>query len=77
MIHGPSNVKFIHTRYTCYILMKLEFSRHIFGKKKMKFRPVEAELFHADGRTDGQKDMTKLTVAFRNLANAPKMVHNP
>jgi hypothetical protein len=34
----------------------------------MKIRPVGAELFHEDGRTD----MTKLTVAFRNFANAPK-----
>ena len=34
----------------------------------MKIRPVAAELFHAGGRTD----MTKLTVAFRNFANAPK-----
>jgi hypothetical protein len=30
-------------------------------------RPVGAELFHADGQTD----MTKLVVAFRNFANAP------
>jgi hypothetical protein len=34
----------------------------------MKCRPVEDELFHADGRTD----MTKLTVAFRDFANAHK-----
>jgi len=34
----------------------------------MKIRQVVAELFHTDGRTD----MTKLTVAFRNFANAPK-----
>ena len=34
--------------------------------------PVGAEMFHADGRTDGPTDMTKLTVAFRNFANAPK-----
>ena len=31
-----------------------------------------AELFHKDGRTDGGTDMTKLTVVFRNSANAPK-----
>ena len=37
----------------------------------MKIRPVEAEFFHADGRTD----MTKPTVAFRNFENAPKNVH--
>jgi hypothetical protein len=34
----------------------------------MKIRPVGAELFHADGRTDKRK----LGVAFRNTANAPK-----
>jgi len=33
----------------------------------IKIRPVGTELLHADGQTD----MTKLTVAFRN-ANAPK-----
>jgi hypothetical protein len=31
-----------------------------------------AELFHADGRTDGQTDMTKLIVAFLNFAKALK-----
>jgi len=34
----------------------------------MKLRPVRAELFHADGQTD----ITKLIVVFRNFANAPK-----
>jgi hypothetical protein len=34
----------------------------------MKIRLVRAELFHADG----QIDMTKLTVAFRNISNASK-----
>jgi hypothetical protein len=42
----------------------------------MKIRPVGAELFHADrqteGRTDGQTDVMKLIVAFRNFANALK-----
>ena len=33
----------------------------------MKIRPVGAELFHTDGRTD-----MKLIVAFRNFANTPK-----
>jgi len=36
----------------------------------MKIRPVEADLFDVDGRTD----TTKLTVAFRNFANAPNTV---
>jgi len=35
----------------------------------MKIRPKETE-FHADRRTN----MTKLTVAFRNFANAPKKI---
>jgi len=37
---------------------------------------MEDKLFHADGRTNGrmerQTDMTKLKVAFRSFANAPK-----
>jgi len=36
----------------------------------MKIRPVGAELFHVDGRTD----MAKPIVALRNFANAPKTV---
>ena len=34
----------------------------------IKIRPMGAEMFHVDG----QADMTKLTVAFRNFVNAPK-----
>ena len=34
----------------------------------MKIYLVGTDLFHADGRTD----MMKLTVTFRNFANAPK-----
>jgi len=34
----------------------------------MKIRPVEIELFQADGRTD----MVKLVFAFHNFENAPK-----
>ena len=34
----------------------------------MKIRPIGAELFHADGQTDGN---AKLTVVVRNSANAP------
>ena len=50
--------------------MKLELSRNIFEKYSdfMKIHPVVAELFHADG----QRDMTKILVAFRSLSNAPK-----
>jgi hypothetical protein len=38
----------------------------------MKIRPVGAELFYADRRTEGRTEMTKLIVAFRNFAKAPK-----
>jgi hypothetical protein len=48
----------------------------------MENRPVEAELLHGDCRidtqaskqTDRQTDVTKVTVAFHNFANAPKNV---
>jgi hypothetical protein len=63
------NVFMWSTRYSCWILIKLEFSRQIFGKSSdLKFyqNPFGGELFH----TDGQTDMTKLIVAFCNLANA-------
>jgi hypothetical protein len=43
-------------RYSCQILIKLEFSPHIFGNSQisnfMKIRPVGAELFHEGGRTE-------------------------
>ena len=39
----------------------------------MKIHPVGVELFHADRRTD----MTKVMVAFRSVANAPKIQFVP
>jgi hypothetical protein len=54
-----------------------------FRKKKkpqisnfVKIRPVEAELFQAHSRNDRRTDMTKLTVAFPNTANAPNISWN-
>ena len=39
----------------------------------MKIHPVEAELFHADGRTEKKKDRhDDVTVDFRYFVNAPK-----
>jgi hypothetical protein len=38
----------------------------------MKIRLVGSELFHGDGRTDRQAEVTNLVVAFYNFANAPK-----
>jgi len=59
-------------RYSCQILMKLEFSHERFSKNprisnSVNMRPAVAEFSHADRRTD----MTKLIVAFRTFANAP------
>ena len=59
-------------RYSCQILIKIQFSRDLRKNTQisnfMTIRPAAAEFLHADGQTD----MTKLTVAFRNFANAPK-----
>ena len=53
----------------------LRFSPNLQIRNFMKIRPVKAELFLADGRTDRRADMTKLTVAFRNFATAPRRAH--
>jgi len=63
------------TRNSCQSFMKLEFFLDRFSIKSSKFtkiRPVGVQLFYADGRTDGQTDVTKIIVTFRNFANAPK-----
>jgi len=46
------------------------FSKNTQIPNLMKIRSVGAEMFHADGQTD----VTKLIVAFRTFANAPKNV---
>jgi hypothetical protein len=63
------------SRYSCQILMEHEFSRQIFEKySSIKFHknPSIGSRFVPCGRTDGQKDTTKLIVAFCSLVNAPK-----
>jgi len=61
-------------------LMKMEFSLHTLKafqiSKFMKIRPLRTELFRADGRTDGETELTKLIVAFRNFAKAPKKYYS-
>jgi hypothetical protein len=63
-------------RYSCPILMNLEFSMNFFPEIIWIFTKIhpagDDQLFHADRRTD----MTTLIVAFQNLANAPKNVSN-
>jgi len=70
-IYVGHNVK---CRYSCELLMKLEFSRQIFGKifkyqiswKSFQWEPS------CSIRTDGRTEVTNLIVAFRNFAKAPK-----
>jgi len=40
----------------------------------ISFSPVGDKLLYVDGRTDGQREMTELRVAFRNFANASAKV---
>jgi hypothetical protein len=57
---------YIYINYSsgCMILIKLKFSKKNLKNtqilKFMKIRSVRDELFHADGRADGQTDMSKL-----------------
>jgi hypothetical protein len=65
------------TRYSCPILIKLEFSQQIFEKCsniKFCYNPFSGCLddpcVQMDGRTEVQTDVTKLIVIFCNFANA-------
>ena len=65
----------VTVQYSGQLLMKPEFSRQNFLKSPIRFHensPVGAESFHEDERIDGQTNMTTLTVAFHNFAQAPK-----
>ena len=62
------------TRFSCQILMKLEFSRQIFeqiSKCKISLSPPSGSPVVPCEQTD-----MKLLVAFRNFATAPKNVLN-
>jgi len=43
------------------------FSKNTQVPNFMKIRPVTAELFHAEGWTDVQTDMTKQIIAFHGV----------
>ena len=63
-------------RYSCPILMTLEFSQHIFATpSNIKFHenPSSGSRVVPCGRTDRRMDITKLIVAFRSFANAPNI----
>jgi len=55
--------------------MQFKFSGQIFENIQisnfLEICQLGAELFHEDGRTDGQAEMTEPTVAFLTFANAP------
>ena len=64
----------LHVKYRLFLsdfnqtwFFQTEFKKTLKYKNVIKILLVEAE---TDGRTDGETDMTKLTVAFRNFANA-------
>jgi len=52
----------------------LDGSKNTQTSNFMKLRPVEAEFFQAERRTNGPIDNTKLIVAFRSFAKAPKTI---
>jgi len=63
----------VNYRYSCSILMKLEFYRQIFENTPisnfMTIRPMAAQSFNADGRAV----MTKPTGTFAKIGNVPKI----
>jgi hypothetical protein len=66
-------------RYSCQIVIKLEFSQRIFEKHLSIIcheNPFSGSRVVPRGRssglTDGQTDMTELIVAFRSFSKAPK-----
>jgi hypothetical protein len=70
-LHG-SSCKVISFRVKFYynLIFPTDFRKNSYILNVTKVRPVETEMFHADGQMDGQTDMTQLTVAFLNFVNA-------
>jgi hypothetical protein len=66
-------VPFILVQFYWHFNFFDRFSKNLQISNFMKIRLGGAEFFHAEGRTDRRKDMTKLIVAFRNFANAPNI----
>jgi len=50
------------------------FSKNSQTSNLIKILPVGAELFHANGQTDREIEMTRLIVAFRHFASSLKNV---
>ena len=67
----------VHVKYPllCQILMEPEFSAHMLEESatvKFHENPSSGSRVVPCGGSDVQTDMTKLKVALRNSANAPK-----
>ena len=82
MLHGLTNVKWykmsmglhMKCRYSCQILMQLEFSRQIFVKYwKIKFPECPSSGSRVVPCRRTARHVTKLIVAFRNVANVPTL----
>jgi hypothetical protein len=69
LLRSPFIVPVILVRFYWNLNFLNIFSKNTEISNFMKILLVGAKFFHADGRTD----MTKLTVAFRNLVNAPRI----
>jgi len=64
----------LHVKYRLFLLdfnviliFWADFRKIIKYNIFIKIHPVGAELFYADGRKSGRRDMTKLTVAFSQV----------
>jgi predicted transcriptional regulator len=71
--HNCTQVFMSSTRYSCQILIKLEFSRQLLEKLSnfLKY-PSSGSRVPPCVQTDGRLDMTKLITTFPNFANASK-----
>jgi hypothetical protein len=64
-------------RYSCQILIKIGLSQQIFEQysdTKFNLNPSSGSRVIPYVQMGGRTDMTKLIVAFRNFANAPKIL---
>ena len=63
------------TSYSCKFLIKVKFYRRVlekYGHNKFYENPSSGSRVGPCGWADGQTDMTKIIVVFRNFENAPK-----
>ena len=76
-----SKMYITHVNYPLFLsdfnetsILSTDFRKNIQISAFIKIHLAGAELLHADRPTDGQIDMTKLIVAFRNFAKASEIV---